>query len=99
MSHITRDDVQFRSVVKTGADHAILELVEGSVLLARIDSADIPSGRGWTRVRARVNLVGATGFERGPSGRRSAEAVMEPDDDAAGAVAVGGRHRGSRLVD
>jgi hypothetical protein len=31
---------------------AIFELVEGSVLLARIDSADIPSGRGGTGVRA-----------------------------------------------
>jgi hypothetical protein len=36
---------------------------------------------------------------RGPSGRKSAAAVMEPDDDGAGVVAVGGGRRGSHLVD
>ena len=36
---------------------------------------------------------------RWPSGRRSAAAVMEPDDDGAGVVAVGSDRRGSHLVD
>src|SRR5450631_3958824 len=36
--------------------------------------------------------------KRGPRGRTAATAVMEPDDDGVGVIAVGGGHR-SRLVD
>jgi len=47
----------FVRVHKQAQITAILKLVEGSVLLARIDSADIPYGRGWTEVRARVCIL------------------------------------------
>jgi len=65
----------------------------------------------WTRIKMSLWRIFAPGsggasdplvgvrqpIRSGPSGRRSAAAVMEPDDDGAGVVAVGGGHGGSHL--
>jgi hypothetical protein len=55
---------------------------------------DVP----WSAGGASDPLVGVRQpNRRGPGGRTSAAAVMEPDDDGAGVMAVGNGRRGSHL--